>query len=232
MHVGIIPDGNRRLAKKLMERPWKGHEWGVGKIKDVLKWAKETGIKVITFYLLSLENLKKRPKREKDYLFSIARRELKDILGNKKHIIHKNRVKIKFFGRLDLVPNDLQELMRKVTEMTKNYSNYFLNLAIAYGGRQEIVDASKRLAIDVKKGIINPEKVDEKTFREYLWSNGFPDPDLIIRTGGEKRISNFLIFQSSYSELVFFDVMWPEFCKRHFFQAIEEFKRRERRFGR
>ncbi|UCC91276.1 MAG: di-trans,poly-cis-decaprenylcistransferase [Candidatus Aenigmatarchaeota archaeon] len=230
-HVGIIPDGNRRLAKRLMKKPYKGHEWGLEKIKKVLEWCEEVGIKVMTFYVLSLENLEKRPKRELDFLFSLARKEIENMLREEDHVLHKNRVKVSFFGRLDLLPKGLQEVIRKLTERTKDYSNYSLNLAIAYGGRQEIVDASKRIALKAREGVIDPEKIDESMLRSYLWTNGFPDPDLILRTGGEKRVSNFLPFQSTYSELVFLDKFWPELEKEDFLQAVREFGERQRRFG-
>ena len=230
-HIGIIPDGNRRLARRLMKTPWKGHEWGLEKIKKLLEWCEELGIKVVTVYVLSLENLHKRPKREINFLFDLARKEIEDILRDEKHIVHRNKVKVKFFGRLHLLPEDIRERIKKVTELTKDYSSYFLNLAIAYGGRQEIVEASKKLAIDVSKGVVDPQHIDESVLREYLWTNGFPDPDLIIRTGGEKRLSNFLPFQSTYSELIFLDKFWPELKKEDFFRAIKEFSKRQRRFG-
>ncbi|MEE9323301.1 MAG: polyprenyl diphosphate synthase [Candidatus Aenigmarchaeota archaeon] len=230
-HVGIIPDGNRRLAKRLIKKPWKGHEWGLEKIKNILEWCKELGINVMTFYVMSLENLDKRPKKELDFIFALAGKEIENMLEDKDHVVHKNKVKVSFFGKLDLLPEDLQENIRKVTEMTKNYSNYFLNLAIAYGGRQEIIDASKSIAYDVSKGIVNPEKINESLLRSYFWTNGFSDPDMVIRTGGEKRLSNFLPFQSTYSELIFLDKLWPELEKEDFFKAVKEFGERQRRFG-
>lgn len=230
-HIGIIPDGNRRLAKRLMETPWKGHEWGLEKIKNVLEWSKELGVKVVTIYVLSLENFEKRPKMEMDFLFDLARNEMEKIVNDKDHVVHKNKIRVGFFGRIDLLPEDLQESIRKVSEITKDYSDHFLNLAIAYGGRQEIVDASKRIAFDVSRGMMDPEKINESVLRSYFWTNGFPDPDMIIRTGGEKRLSNFLPFQSTYSELVFLDKFWPELRKEDFVSAVREFMERDRRFG-
>ena len=230
-HVAIVPDGNRRLAKRLLKRPWKGHEWGVEKIKDIMDWCKELGTRVVTVYLLSLENLEKRPKKEIAFLFDLARKEMKSILEDKDHVVHRNKVSVSFFGRLDLLPADLRQEIRKVTEKTKCYSDYFLNLAIAYGGRQEIVDAAARIAEDAVAGRIKPGSVNEKVMRRYFWTNGFSDPDLIIRTGGERRLSNFLPFQSTYSELVFMDKFWPELEKKDFFSAVKEFGERQRRFG-
>lgn len=230
-HIGIIPDGNRRLAKRLVGSSFKGHEWGMGKIKDIIDWCRELGIRVMTFYVLSLENLDRRPREELDLLFGIANKEIEDILNNKDHKIHRNRVRVRFFGRMDLLPPELQEGAGKVMERTKGYSDYYVNLAIAYGGRQEIVDASRRMAIEAGKGLLDPESIDETLMRRYFWTNGFADPDLIIRTGGEKRLSNFLTFQSTYSELVFTEKMWPEFGREDFLGAIGEFSERQRRFG-
>lgn len=214
-----------------MKRPWKGHEWGVNKIKEVFEWCKELGVKIITVYSLSLENLEGRPKNELEFLFNLARNEVKDIIENKDNFVHKNRIKVIFFGRLDLLPKDLQENMKKAMKTTKNYSSYFINFAIAYGGRQEIIDASRSIAFKIKSGELKPENVNENVFRKGLQTNGSPDPDLIIRTGGEKRLSNFLTFQTVYSELVFLDPFWPELSKKDFFSAVEDFRQRNRRFG-
>ena len=125
----------------------------------------------------------------------------------------------------------MQDKIVRVTERTKKYSGVFMNLAIAYGGRQEIIDASRRIAHDVKKGSVSLEEINESLIRQYFWTNGFPDPDLVIRTGGEKRLSNFLTFQSTYSELVFLDKLWPDFEKKDFSEAVKEFSERQRRFG-
>jgi tritrans,polycis-undecaprenyl-diphosphate synthase [geranylgeranyl-diphosphate specific] len=214
-----------------MKRPWKGHEWGVNKVKEVFEWCKELGVKIITVYSLSLENLEGRPKNELEFLFNLARNEVKDIIENKDNFVHKNRIKVIFFGRLDLLPKDLQESMKKAMKTTKNYSSYFINFAIAYGGRQEIIDASRSIAFKIKSGELKPENVNENVFRKGLQTNGSPDPDLIIRTGGEKRLSNFLTFQTVYSELVFLDPFWPELSKKDFFSAVEDFRQRNRRFG-
>jgi len=231
VHLSIIPDGNRRFAKRLLENPGKGHEWGTEKLKKVLEWCRELGIKNVTFYTLSLENLDKRPKEELDFLFTLARKELNDIINNPKNWTHETRTKLRFFGQLQKLPKDLQEKMERIGEMTKHYKNYSLNLAIAYGGRQEIVDAVRKIASEVSHGRISPESIDELVIKHNLSTNGTPDPDLIIRTGGEKRTSNFLPFQSTYSELIFLDTLWPELEKKEFFKAIREFGERERKFG-
>jgi tritrans,polycis-undecaprenyl-diphosphate synthase [geranylgeranyl-diphosphate specific] len=230
-HLGLVPDGNRRFAKRLMKTPWKGHQWGNEKLKDVFEWCAEAGVKVITVYALSLENLTSRPKHEIDFLLSLAKKEAKGVIENSNHFVHKNRIRLKFFGRTDLLPKDLQSLFRRAEQRTKSYSSYYLNFAIAYGGRQELVEASRRIAVRISKGQLDPEDVDERTVRENLQTNGHPDPDLIIRTGGEKRLSNFLLFQSAYSELAFTDTYWPALTKKEMLSILRDYGNRERRFG-
>ncbi len=230
-HVGVILDGNRRFAKRLMKKPWYGHRWGAKKVREFLHWLKECGIKYATLYSLSLENLHKRPQRELEFLLKLFEREFRKLL-NPSHEIHKYGVRIKVIGRLSELPENLRELFRKVERATKNYKNYFLNFAIAYGGKQEIVDATKKLAKLVAKGKIKPSEINEKMFEKALYTNGFPPVDMLIRTGGEKRISNFLLWQCAYAELFFVDKMWPEFTKEDFLKILKEYEQRERRFGR
>jgi len=227
--LGIIPDGNRRLARRLMKEPWKGHEMGISKLYKVLDWCSEIGIRNISFYSLSLENLNTRPKEELDFLFMLAEKELGSILTDKSHFVHRNNTRMLFFGRIDLLPEDLQEKIKQVSEATKNYKGHTLSIAIAYGGRQEIIEAAKRTAKKLNSGEIS--EINEKSFSQNLYTNGFGDPDLIIRTGGEKRLSNFLLFQSAYSELAFIDSFWPELTKEEFSRIISDFSQRERRFG-
>jgi len=230
-HVAYIPDGNRRFAKRLMKTPWKGHEWGNEKLRDVFEWSIKAGVKVITLYALSLENLTSRPRHEIDFLLNLAKKEARGVIENRNHFVHKNRVKLKFFGRTDLLPKELQSLFRKAEQKTSSYSSYFLNFAIAYGGRQELVEASRRIAVKIASGRLDPEDVDEHTVRQNLQTNGHPDPDLIIRTGGEKRLSNFLLFQSAYSELAFTDTYWPALTKKELLTILKDYGSRERRFG-
>jgi len=229
--LGIIPDGNRRFAKRLMKTPWKGHQWGNQKLKDVFHWCMDAGVKAITIYALSLENLTSRPRNEIDFLLNLAKKEARGILEDKDHFVHRNRVKVKFFGRLDLLPKDLAQVFRKAEQKTKSYSSYYLNFAIAYGGRQELVEASRRIAVKIASGKLDPADVDEKTVRENLQINSSQDPDLIIRTGGEKRLSNFLLFQSAYSELAFTDTYWPALTKKELLSILKDYGSRERRFG-
>ncbi|MBU0898817.1 MAG: di-trans,poly-cis-decaprenylcistransferase [Nanoarchaeota archaeon] len=229
-HVGIIPDGNRRFAKRLLQNPWKGHEWGSEKMHNVFQWCKECGIKHMTFYALSKENLKSRPKKELDFLLKMAGKEIKDILQDKKHFVHKDKVKVTFFGKLDLLPKDLQLDMHRAMKMTKKYKKYTLNLAVAYGGRQEIVDMCKSIARKVATGKLKPERVTEAVIKQNLYTNGVPDPDLIIRTS-ENRLSGFLLWQSAYAEFAFIDTLWPELTKKQFVTAVKSYADRERRFG-
>jgi tritrans,polycis-undecaprenyl-diphosphate synthase [geranylgeranyl-diphosphate specific] len=230
-HLGIIPDGNRRFAKRLMENPWKGHEWGAGKIRKLLDWCSELGIRTVTVYALSLENLKKRPQEEMDYLLALAKKEISDIIKEPDGLAHKKRIRLTFFGELERLPRDLMALIREAEESTSSYSDFSLNIAMAYGGRQELVRASREIALKISQGALTPEEVDEMVLRQNLQTNGNPDPDLIVRTGGEKRLSNFLLFQSAYSELKFTDTFWPEFKKKEFMSIIQEYSRRQRRFG-
>jgi tritrans,polycis-undecaprenyl-diphosphate synthase [geranylgeranyl-diphosphate specific] len=230
-HVAIIPDGNRRCATRLMKNPSKGHVWGVEKIKDVFKWSKELGIRTITYYSLSLENIEKRPKMELKFLYRLAKKELDDIISSKDNFVHKNRIKMRFFGKTELLPGYLRDAIKEVTKLTENYDDYRINFAIAYGGRQEIIDASTRIGYAVATGILRPDQIDEAVLRSNLSTDGDPDPDLIIRTGKEKRLSNFLLFQSAYSEFAFSDSLWPDFSREEFRKIIGDFTGRDRRFG-
>ena len=218
-HVGIILDGNRRFAKKLMLEPWKGHELGAGKIENLLDWLNELGIRQVTLYCFSLENFN-RPKKEFDFLMKLFKKEFLKL--EKDNRVNENKIKIRFIGKKELFDKELQELMNKLEEMTKNYNDYVINFAIGYGGRQEIVEAVKSLK---ESG----EEINEENLRKNLWLS--EDIDLVIRTGGEKRTSNFLPWQSVYSEWIFLDKTWPEFNKEDLINCIKEFNNRKRRFG-
>ncbi len=225
-HVGIILDGNRRFAKKLMLKPWKGHEFGAEKVKKLLEWAKDVGIKELTLYAFSYENFN-RPKKEFDYLMYLFRKEFDNLIDNKD--ISKNKIKISFLGRLYLFPKDIQERMYRIMDKTKNNDKYIVNFAMAYGGRAEIVDAVKRIGEKIKEENLDVKSINEKLFNDNLYMGD--DADLIIRTGGEKRTSGFLPWQGTYAELVFVDKSLPEFEKEDFLQCIKEFQSRKRRFG-
>lgn len=221
-HVAIILDGNRRFAKRLMLEPWKGHEYGRDKVEELIDYAKSAGVNELTFYALSVENISSRPKSELMYLYNIFREVFRDMDKDK---IKKNKVRFRFIGNLELLPNDLKEQCKKLENDTKENNNLIVNFAIAYGGRQELIEAIKKIL----KNKINPEELDENKFEEFLYLKA--EPDLIIRTGGEKRTSNFLPWQASYSEWIFMDKMWPEFEKEDFIDCIEEYKKRKRNFG-
>jgi tritrans,polycis-undecaprenyl-diphosphate synthase [geranylgeranyl-diphosphate specific] len=221
-HIAIILDGNRRFARRLMLEPWKGHEYGRKKVEELIKYAASLNINQLTFYALSQENIKSRPKEELTYLFKL----FKEVFSHMdRQEIKKGGIKFKFIGDLSLIPKDLKEECKKLEKETKENSKLIVNIAIAYGGRQEIILAIKKII----KSKIPENKITEKIIEKYLALSS--KPDLIIRTGGEKRLSNFLPFQSTYSELIFLDKMWPEFTKKDLISCIEEYKRRKRNFG-
>jgi tritrans,polycis-undecaprenyl-diphosphate synthase [geranylgeranyl-diphosphate specific] len=227
-HIGIILDGNRRFSKRLMIKPWKGHEWGAKKVEKLLDWCKELGIKELTLYTFSIENFN-RPKEEFEYLMDLFRKEF-ERLKKEDSKIHKNKIRIRFIGRLWLFPKDIQEKMQRLMELTKDYNNYMINLAMAYGGRAEVVDATKKIAKLVLEGKLKIEDINEEIFSENIYLND--EPDLIIRTSGEKRTSGFLLWQGSYAEWFFCNKLWPEFEKEDLIIAIKDYSKRERRFGR
>jgi len=225
-HIGIILDGNRRFAKRLMLKPWKGHEFGYKKVKKLIEWCSELSIKEVSLYAWSLENFN-RPKQEFDYIMRLFRRAFDEV--RKEKTVHEKKIRINFVGSLRLFPESVQKSMRELMEATRNYNNVVVNFCMAYGGRQEIVDAAKNIVADVEAGKIRASEISEEMFRKYLYMAD--EPDMIIRTGGEQRLSGFLLYASSYSELIFLQKTWPEFEKADLAACIEEFKKRERRFG-
>ncbi len=227
-HVGLILDGNRRWAKELGLDPTLGHQYGFEKLKEVLQWCWEIGIGTVTVYALSTENLK-RPKGEVDALIALAEKAFNDVIESKE--IHERGVRIRALGRLHLLKESLREAVRKAEESTKSYSDRRLNIAIAYGGRAEILDAARKIISDVINGDLEVGDINEETFAKYLYTAEDPDPDLIIRTSGEERLSGFLLWQSAYSEFYFMDVYWPELRKIDLLRAIRTYQRRQRRFG-
>lgn len=226
-HVGLIMDGNRRFARRLMMKPWMGHEWGAKKVHKVLDWSKELGVKEVTFYAFSIQNFQ-RPEKEFDYLMDIFCKEF-DNLMKEEEKLKKEGLRINFIGRLNMFPEKVHSRMLKLMELTKNNKDYTVNFAMAYGGREEVLDAVHKIAEQVKKGELDVDAINEESFANNLYLNS--NPDLIIRTGGEKRISNFLTWQNTYSELIFLDKHWPEFEKEDYAAAIQEYSARERRFG-
>lgn len=227
LHLGLIMDGNRRFAKRLMLEPWKGHEYGAQKLEEIFRWCQENNISELTLYAFSMQNFN-RPKHELDYLMNLFRKEFKKF-EEKENEINKFGLQIKFFGRIDLFPQDIQKVAKRIEDDTKNNKGYNLNFCLGYGGREEITDAIYNLAKDIKKGKITPEQIDEELIGTYLYTTS--EPDLIIRTGGDHRTSNFLIWQSTYSEWFFIDEYWPELTTEKLSSLLEEFHKRDRRFG-
>ena len=229
-HIAVILDGNRRWALEHSLNPWMGHRQGAEKVEELLDWCLEMGVKSVTLYAFSTENFRRSPK-EVEEIMRIAEEKLRKLLTDKR--IHENNVKVKIIGRKSLLPKSLRKLADEVEESTKNYNKHFLNIALAYGGRAEIVDAARKIAERVEKGEIGSKQIDEKLFEKFLYTSHLPkqDPDLIIRTSGEERLSGFLLWQSAYSELCFLDIYWPEFRKIDLLRAIRTFQKRKRRFG-
>lgn len=229
-HIGIIPDGNRRWARERGLDPLVGHVFGYEKIKEVLKWLWELKIPYVTIFAMSTENCLYRSWHERKSLFDLAKKGFNELLNMPE--IHENRVRILVVGKFEYVPDDLKELVKKLVDMTSSYDRYFLTIALCYGGRQEIIDAVKKIAADVERGELQADDINEEVFMKYLYTGEIPDLDLVIRTSGEERISNFLLWHSAYTELYFCDVYWPEFRKIDFWRAIRNYQMRERRFGR
>lgn len=225
-HIGIILDGNRRFAKRLMKKPWEGHKYGYEKVKQLFEWCVKFGIKEVTLYCFSIQNFN-RPKGEFNYLMNQFESAFNDVAADPK--VHGNRVRIRAIGKVDLLPERVQKAIRKAEDETKKYNNYLVNIAIAYGGREEIVDAVKRIGRLIEEGKISDKEINEELISKNLYCSD--EPDLIIRTGGERRTSNFLIWQSNYSEWVFLEKTWPEFEEEDLVRCIEDYKQRERRFG-
>jgi tritrans,polycis-undecaprenyl-diphosphate synthase [geranylgeranyl-diphosphate specific] len=229
-HIAIILDGNRRWASGKVLNPWFGHEKGAEKVEELLDWCLKLDVKSITLYAFSTENFR-RDGLEVAEIMRIAEASLRKLLTDER--ISKNKIRVKVIGRVNLLPQKLQDLIADVERATQDYDQHFLNFAFAYGGRAEIVDAARKIAEEVHAGKLDPEKVDEKTFETYLYTSHMPqqDPDLIIRTSGEERLSGFLLWQSAYSELCFLDVYWPDFRKIDLLRSVRTFQNRKRRFG-
>ena len=229
VHLAVVLDGNRRFAKKLMRAPWMGHVWGSKKVREFLGWCRELGIKYATLYAFSIQNFN-RPKKEFDYLMKLFEKEFRSI-ADPKHDAQKHGVHVRFLGRINMLPAAVQAAIRLAEKSTAKYTNYFLNIAVAYGGQEEITDAVKGLAVKVARGTLKPAAINEDLIRHSLYTDGTPYPEMVLRTGGERRLSNFLLWQSAYSELVFVDKPWPQLTRSDFIGAMKEFQNRERRFG-
>ncbi len=210
-----------------MLKPWKGHEWGAKKVEALIDWCAEYKIKELTLYAFSIENFD-RPKEEFDYLMKLFVKEFKRVSKDKR--IYENKIRINFIGRINMFPEEVQKSMKDLMEKTKNHDKFILNFAMAYGGRAEIIDATKKIAKQIKEGKLNVDSINEEVFSKNLYIES--EPDLIIRTS-ESRLSGFLLWQGSYAEIIFLpNVLWPEFSKENFVECINEYNKRQRRFGR
>ncbi|WP_394694678.1 isoprenyl transferase [Hyphobacterium sp.] len=225
-HVAIIMDGNGRWAQQRNRPRAFGHNKGVEAVREAVRAAGNLGVKYLTLFGFSTENWR-RPSDEVDALFELMKRFVDADLEK----LHKEGVNIRIAGRREGLAEDLLAIIDRAEARTADNDRCFLTIAFNYGGRDEIVRAARRLARDVKSGAINPDAVDENAFAAFLDTAGMPDPDLLIRTSGEHRTSNFLIWQAAYAELVFLDVLWPDFSAEHFKAALDEYASRQRRFG-
>lgn len=228
-HVAIIMDGNRRYSKLQGNIDVvKGHEIGVDTLEKVLDWSIELGIEIITVYAFSTENFN-RPQHEVEGLMNLFVKNFKRLVDHEK--IHKNEVKVKVVGRTELIPESVREAIQEAEDATAQYDKRLFNIAIGYDGRLEIIDSFKKIIADVQAGKITIDDVDEELVSKNLYTGGLDDPNLIIRTSGEERLSGFLLWQSSYSELYFCETLWPELRKVDFIRAIRSYQARDRRFG-
>ncbi len=225
-HVAIIMDGNGRWAKQRRKPRLFGHRAGADSLRAVLRACRDHGVEYLTVYAFSTENWV-RPKQEVAGLMSL----LKTFLKKDEHELHENQVRLRMTGRIGDLPAAVRAELERVMAATRHYAKGHLILALSYGGRAEIVDAARALAADVQAGRSRPEDVSEKTFATRLYLPDVPDPDLVIRTSGEIRLSNFLLWESAYSEFYFTETLWPDFREADFAKALAEYARRQRRFG-
>lgn len=225
-HIAFIMDGNRRWAKARGLPIIAGHEKGAKTLTEVAKAAKDLGIKYITVYAFSTENWK-REKSEVEGLMNLLRKYLKESFKE----LEENNARIMFIGERDMLASDIVADMEKIENRTAKNDGITLCVALSYGGRQEIVAATRKIAELAQNGGLNIKDIDEKKFSDMLYTKDLPDPDLLIRTSGEERISNFLLWQLSYSEFYFSDTLWPDFSKEELAKIIDEYKNRERRYG-
>jgi undecaprenyl diphosphate synthase len=225
-HIAIIMDGNGRWAKKKLLNRISGHMKGVDAVRQVVTACRELGIKILTLYAFSIENWR-RPNEEVNALMGL----LKDYLLKERGEMIKNNIRLSAIGRLEDLPPGVQATLQETIRLTKHCDGMILNLALSYGGRSEILHAVQGVLSDFEKKTIKPEEIDQERFSKYLWTWGLPDPDLLIRTSGEFRISNFLLWQIAYTELYVTETLWPDFNREELLKAIADYQSRERRFG-
>ena len=225
-HIAIIMDGNGRWAKKHEQERFFGHQQGVEAVRRVIKAAAEVGVKYLTLYTFSTENWN-RPKEEVDALMSL----LISAIRNEMASLKENQVRMKAIGDLESLPPLCYNEFQHLVEETANDTGLTVILALSYSGRSELTHAAQKMAMEVKSGKLNPEEITAETVTQHLYDSSIPDPDILIRTGGEFRISNFLLWQTAYSEFFFLPIMWPDFQKEDLWQVILDYQGRERRFG-
>ncbi|MEI7694837.1 MAG: isoprenyl transferase [Chlorobium sp.] len=225
-HIGIIMDGNGRWARLKGKTRIDGHVAGVESVRDVVEACSQLGIRYLTLFTFSTENWK-RPEKEISALMQLLVR----VIGRESRKLHDSNIRLNIIGELQLLPERVRKVLMETMELTKNNNKLVLNIALSYSGKWDLVQACKTIAYNVKAGLIKPESVDEQLIASYLSTASIPDPELLIRTSGEFRISNFMLWQSAYSEIYFTNTYWPDFRRSQLYDALREFQSRERRFG-
>ncbi|MES0362847.1 MAG: isoprenyl transferase [Desulfobacteria bacterium] len=225
-HIAIIMDGNGRWAKKRSLNRIRGHREGAESVRNIVRACREMGIEVLTLYAFSTENWQ-RPRQEISALMGLLKNFLRSELGE----MMENGIRLNAIGQIERFPDDVLTVLREVMDQTRKNPGMILNLALSYGGRDEIVTAARRIAAEVQAGRLQSEEITERVFSKYLYTEGMPEPDLLIRTSGEMRISNFLLWQIAYTEICVTDTLWPDFRRDELIQILHDYEKRERRFG-
>jgi tritrans,polycis-undecaprenyl-diphosphate synthase [geranylgeranyl-diphosphate specific] len=228
-HISMIMDGNRRFAWSKSMNTDTGHKAGKERLKEVMKWVLELKVPYLTVYALSTENLSGRNEDELNILFDLYESGLEEIAEDP--MIHENKVRVQVVGRTELLPDRVRKAIDKAKNATADYEDFMFTVCLAYGGREEIVDAVKIIASEHASGTLQLDSINPSTISKRLYTADLPDPDLVIRTSGEERVSNFLLWQIAYAELYFTDVHWPSFSRRDLYTAIEDYQLRKRRYG-
>ncbi len=225
-HIAIIMDGNGRWAVERNLPRVAGHEEGIESVRDIVKAASQIGIEYLTLYAFSMENWK-RPRQEVSILMTLLEKYLRQEIRE----LHDNGVKLKSIGKTNALPKSVQKLLREGAEMTADNTGLTLTLALSYSGRWDIARAMQVMALDVRRGTLSPEDITEEKISSYLLTSGMPDPDLLIRTSGEKRLSNYLLWETAYAEMYITDALWPDFRRNDLYKSLLDYFGRERRFG-
>lgn len=225
-HVAVIMDGNGRWAKKRLLNRVRGHEKGSDTVREIVRTAREVGVPILTLYAFSTENWN-RPKAEVGALMRL----LKRFLESERREMMDNNIRFGVIGQVDRLPEDVREAIRETRSLTRDNDGMLLNLALSYGSRAEILRMVQNIAVEAKAGKIDPERISFDLISDHLYTSGMADPDLLIRTSGEQRISNFLLWQIAYAELFFTDTLWPDFGREEFIEILKKYQQRERRFG-